>query len=195
MSDSPLFVCVGAWGLGGCSVFATCWIHPYLKRGVLNLCNMSDSPLFKGGGGGGGGGDCSIFVCLFVFDVLMILCRKEVRYIRLVNYIYSNRYTLSSLRANLFLLPLFWVNVSLGNNLRAESLYLAIVTFGIVRDFVVWRLSFSIAGATSLHVSLSRVKVRQPRSRRITWFLIRLMDGLLIWLTCYWWSVPKLKED
>ena len=125
----------------------------------------------------------------------MILCRKEVRYIRLVNYIYSNRYTLSSLRANLFLLPLFWVNVSLGNNLRAESLYLAIVTFGIVRDFVVWRLSFSIAGATSLHVSLSRVKVRQPRSRRITWFLIRLMDGLLIWLTCYWWSVPKLKED
>lgn len=183
--------------------------------------DTSDSPLFKGGGlaqslqglihpyfkWGGGGGCWSVFDCLFLFHVLMILCRKEVRYIRLVNYIYSNRYTLSSLRANLFLLPIFWVIVSLGNDLRAESLYLAIVTFGIVRDFVVWRLSLSIAGATSLHVTLSRVKVRQLRSQRITWLLIRLMDGLLIWLTCYWWcfslqwrfpllfSYPKYLEE
>ena len=111
----------------------------------------------------------AVFVCLFFcfVHVLLILCRKEVKYFRQMNYILSNRYTLSSLRANLFVLPVLWVMVSLGNDLRVESLYLAIVTFTIVRDFVVWRLSLGIAGAAGMLITLSRIKVRLHGWRKI----------------------------
>ena len=90
------------------------------------------------------------------------MCRRESRVIRHRNYVRSVRFTLAAVRANIFLLPLLWaVVVATGQTLRAEALFLCMVGFRVLRDFVSFKLLSVIVSCAEMKVSFSRMKVRQ----------------------------------
>ena len=76
-------------------------------------------------------------------------------------YVRATRFGLAMLRGRIFLLPLLWVMVAVEIPLKLEALVLCFVGFNILRDTLMFRLLNVVTFGSELHVTLSRVKVRQ----------------------------------